>query len=562
MGLGLPYQMSYTFFMDFTKILDFVTPQGLKDIIQNLQGRISGLQNRISDLINQNEDLHGESEKNKKRIQELEDQIRFLKGEKPVPKFKEPKDVTSNANEGNKKEKTPREPRRKKIDLKIDETIDLKVDRSKLPEGAVHKGYRQITIQEILFERHNICFNIERFFDPASGKLIEADIPIQYKGHEFGPTLRSFIVAQYFESDSTHSKVKNLLTGIDIDISKSQINNILLNSSVIFTEELNDLREEALRKDPCQHIDDTSWKILKMCAMYTTVTGNRFFTQFTTTASKSRHSAIYALSGKKEPKYRLNDLAIAYAAGVKNSLKLRFFLENKASDKLYNRDELKILFGSEDFKNISPLIIRDIRTGMYLAAFRAGDLGYNGEALVSDDAGQFNYIFDDHGLCWIHELRHYKLIETLYNENKIKLNNFITSAWKFYRIIKLARAKLTDGRARIVLKIFEKVFGGEKTGFKALDKQRALSYLKAEKLLAPFWNKIIPLHNNSAELDVRGKVIKRKISLFNKNQRGADAWDIYLSLSESCRKLKVNFYQKVLKTFKKEVHPSLSSYLY
>ena len=91
MGLGLPIQLPYTSFMDFNKILDFVTPQGLKDIIQNLQGRISSLQIRISDLINQNEDLYGESEKNKKRIQELEDQIRILKGEKPVPKFKDPK---------------------------------------------------------------------------------------------------------------------------------------------------------------------------------------------------------------------------------------------------------------------------------------------------------------------------------------------------------------------------------------------------------------------------------------------------------------------------------------
>ena len=141
--------------MDFTKILDFVTPQGLKDIARNLQAR-------IADLMDQNEELHSVSEKLKKRNQELEDQIRILKGEKPVPKFNEAKDVTSDENKGKNKnkDKKPRSPRRKKIDLKIDETIDLKVDRSKLPNGAVHKGYRQITIQEILFERHNICFNI------------------------------------------------------------------------------------------------------------------------------------------------------------------------------------------------------------------------------------------------------------------------------------------------------------------------------------------------------------------------------------------------------------------
>jgi hypothetical protein len=153
--------------MDFSKILDYVTPQGFKDIIKNLQGRISA-------LIEQNEDLFSEAEKLKKRNQKLEDQIRILKGEKPVPKFTESKDVTSDENEKKKKDRSAR---RKKIDLGIDETVDLKVDRSLLPAGAIHKGYRQITIQEILFERHNICFNIERFYDPTTGKLIEADIP-------------------------------------------------------------------------------------------------------------------------------------------------------------------------------------------------------------------------------------------------------------------------------------------------------------------------------------------------------------------------------------------------
>lgn len=107
--------------MDFSKILDFVTPQGLKDIIKNLQGR-------NADLIDENEDLYSESEQNKKRIQELEDQIRMLKGEKPVPKFATPKDVTSDENKNNKdkkKDKTPRSPRRKKIELTIDESINL-----------------------------------------------------------------------------------------------------------------------------------------------------------------------------------------------------------------------------------------------------------------------------------------------------------------------------------------------------------------------------------------------------------------------------------------------------
>lgn len=544
--------------MDFSKIFDLVTPQGLKDIIKNLQGR-------NAELVDENEDLFSEAEKLKKRNQELEDQIRILKGEKPIPKFKESKDLTTDENKKDATDKKSKErsPRRKKIDLEIDKTLDLKVERSKLPDGAIHKGYRQITIQEILFERHNICLNIERFLDPATGKIIEAETPAQYKGHEFGPTLRSFIVAQYFESDSTHSKIKNSLIGINIDISKSQINNILLGSSSLFKDELNDLREVALDKEKWQQIDDTSWKILKNISAYTIVTGNNYFTQFATVLSKSRHSVIYALTGKKEPKYKLNELAIDYASGIRNSLKLKVFLYGKKSDKLYNLEELRQLFESDDFKLLPKSSLRDIRTGMYLAAFRDGVFGYNGEALMSDDAPQFDYIFIIHALCWIHEMRHYKLIEAMYVENKIKLEKFISRCWTFYRIVKIAQNKLTDKRSNLVLKIFNHLFGEEgKTGFKLLDKQRALSYLKAEKLLAPLWNRNLPLHNNGSELDVRGKVIKRKISLFNRNQRGADAWDLYLGLSESCRKLQVNFYQKILKTFNKIPTQSLASMVY
>ena len=436
--------------MDFSKILDYVTPQGFKDIIKNLQVR-------ISDLIDQNEELFSESEKLKKRNQELEDQIRILKGEKPVPKFKESKDLTSDENKpdkNKKKDKKVRSPRRKKINLTIDKTVELKVDRSKLPVGAIHKGYRQISIQEILFERHNICFNIERFLDPVTGKIIEADIPSEYKGNEFGPTLRSFIIAQYFESDSTHFKIKNQLAGIDIDISKSQINNILLNSSKQFEDELAELREIALEKEDYQQIDDTSWKILNEKSCYTIVTGNKFFTQFATVGSKSRHAAIFALSGKKEPLYRLNELAIDYAIGPNSSLELLMFLRRKMSDKIYNQDELKILFSSDEFNNLSRARLRDIRTGMYLAAFRGGDLGLVGNALMSDDAPQFKYIYDDHALCWIHELRHYKLIEAFHLENKLKLEKFIKSVWILYRIIKLAQKSLTEKRSRMVLKKF------------------------------------------------------------------------------------------------------------
>ena len=90
---------------------------------------------------------------------------------------------------------------------------------------------------------------------------------------------------------------------------------------------------------------------------------------------------------------------------------------------------------------------------MYLAAFRAGDLGYNGDALISDDAGQFNYIYDDHGLCWIHELRHYKLIEALHVENKLKLSNFFRFCMEIISINKNNKRQFNKGKGRYYFRI-------------------------------------------------------------------------------------------------------------
>ncbi|NOT79919.1 MAG: hypothetical protein HOP07_13070 [Bacteriovoracaceae bacterium] len=77
---------------------------------------------------------------------------------------------------------------------------------------------------------------------------------------------------------------------------------------------------------------------------------------------------------------------------------------------------------------------------------------------MSDDAPQFDYIFITHALCWIHEMRHYKLIETKYPENAIRLNNFISRCWTFYRIIKISQKNLTEKRSRLVLNIFNLLF--------------------------------------------------------------------------------------------------------
>lgn len=55
----------------------------------------------------------------------------------------------------------------------------------------------------------------------------------------------------------------------------------------------------------------------------------------------------------------------------------------------------------------------------------------------------------------------------------------------------------------------------------------------------------LPLHNNPAELGVRQRVRKRDISFGPRSPDGVAAWDTFMTLTETAKKLGVSFYQYV-----------------
>ncbi len=68
----------------------------------------------------------------------------------------------------------------------------------------------------------------------------------------------------------------------------------------------------------------------------------------------------------------------------------------------------------------------------------------------------------------------------------------------------------------------------------------------------------IPLHNNPAELGARRRVRKRDISFGPRTQDGLAAWDTFMTLVATAKKLGVSFYAYVFDRVA-EVHalPSL-----
>lgn len=52
----------------------------------------------------------------------------------------------------------------------------------------------------------------------------------------------------------------------------------------------------------------------------------------------------------------------------------------------------------------------------------------------------------------------------------------------------------------------------------------------------------LPLHNNAYELAVRQRVRKRDVSFGPRTSLGVQAWDTFMTLADTARKLKISFY--------------------
>ena len=134
-----------------------------------------------------------------KQIDALKQEILKLKGETIKPEVKPSKMEKDTAEDGNgtgsdtsKKKKGPK--RSKTEHLKIDTTIDIQPD--KIPAGSTFKGYREVVIQDIVFETFNTCYRLAQYQTPDGG-YISGQLPDGLNGCHFGNDLISFIPVSY-----------------------------------------------------------------------------------------------------------------------------------------------------------------------------------------------------------------------------------------------------------------------------------------------------------------------------------------------------------------------------
>ena len=68
---------------------------------------------------------------------------------------------------------------------------------------------------------------------------------------------------------------------------------------------------------------------------------------------------------------------------------------------------------------------------------------------------------------------------------------------------------------------------------------------RKDKLLVVLKEPIVPLHNNPAELGARQRVRKRDVSFGPRSESGRVAWDVFMTVAETAKKLSANFYDYV-----------------
>ncbi len=464
----------------------------------------------------------------------LEDEIRRLKGEKPKPQIQ-----PVSSGELNPSEKKKHQKKSKRTDIEIDEKIEVDVEKEDLPKDAKFIGKRTIVIQDMIIKRNNIEFTINRYWSDELNRVIEGKLPDGFKGSEFGPALRGFIIYQYYKNRVPHEKIIDMLADWKIEISKGTVCNILNNCSDVFEEDLKSARDSGISKCSQVHIDDTGAKFNGIKA-YTFGVSNKFFTSFTTTFEKNRWSAVGALLGGQA--YLISRETVSFIAQKLKKPPITNYFSKLEGEKIYSRAELEKIFEDPVFKDLNKKQLDIVRTASAVGALRSKLVGSLIKFIISDDAPNFVDIVKNHQLCWVHEIRKYKLCEVFKKIESETLEKLLEQWRGFYKLMKRFKSNQTRELRMKVRSEFDRICS-IKTLVKPLDEQLARTQANKKELLLFLKYPQLPLHNNMAEIDIRERVIKRKISMQNRSMEGMKAWDLMLSLVSTCRKINLSFWK-------------------
>jgi len=513
----------------------------------------------IVQLLNLIEALSADLRDAQAENQRLRDEINRLKGEQGKPKIKanRPKPPrVDHSSERERHQSKPRQKRAKKATLKIHREQKLEVDKVSLPPDAEFKGYEDVVVQDVVFRADNVCFHKEKYWAGSTGQTYLAKLPRGYEG-QFGPGLKALTLTLYFGGGMSEPKIRGLYENIGVQVSAGQLSNLLIKGQEEFHTEKEEVCEAGLGSTPWQHTDQTSTRVNGQ-NQHCNIVCNPLYTIYTTTPKKDRLSVLDVLRNGRARRFRLNDEALGYLKSTPLSKATRNWLSAECSDQDWDEKTFVERLDTK-WPKLNVQQRQAILSAAAVAAYHAETGTPLVRLLVCDDAPQFNWLAEEIALCWVHEGRHYKKLMPVFVHHLKLLSDFRKEFWEFYDQLLAYQQQPTPEESVRLDTEFDRLFSTH-TGFDALDARIAKTREKKASLLMVLKHPEIPLHNNPAELDARQRVRKRDVSFGPRTQDGVRAWDTFMSLAATARKLGISFYQYIHdRVSKANQIPSLAS---
>jgi len=516
-------------------MLEHFDPNSIQDI--------AGARQAIVMLLNLVEELKQENEQLREENQKLRDENQRLKGEQGKPKIKANRRSKKKATRDHSSERERRQPKRrqkrsKASTIQIDREKVLEVNPEQLPADAEFKEYAAVVVQDIKVETDNIRFLKEKYHSLSEHKTYLAELPAGYQG-EFGPGIKSLAITLYFGANMTEPKILEFFHNVGTQISAGKLSNFLIKDQADFHAEKDAIYTAGLRSSPWQHIDDTGTRVNGQ-NQHCQILCNPFYTAYFTTEKKDRLTILDVLRNFQERTYQLNaetyQLLQTFRLPVKVVRQLQSFPQDTA---LSEAEFLGLL--ETHLPDLGPVQRRRMLEAAGVAAYHAQSEFPVVQLLVCDDARQFKWVTDDLALCWIHEGRHFKKLTPYVPYHRQLLETFQDRFWDYYKQLRAYQTNPSPEAQQQLALQFDELFSTV-TDYEALDERIVKTKAKKDSLLQVLDHPEIPLHNNPAELGARQRVRKRKISFGPRTTDGANAWDTFMTLSATAKKLGVSFY--------------------
>lgn len=504
---------------------------------------LDGARQAIGLLLNLVEELKSENDTLRAENQALRDEIKRLQGEQGQPTVKPSKKQPKQDHSSEKERRRPKKWRKgSKVDqLKIDREETLSLDQNHLPADAEFKGYEAVVVQDIQVKTDNVRFWKEKYYSASARQTYLASLPAGYQG-QFGPGLRALAITLYYGAEMTEPKIIEFLSHFQLSISAGQLSNLLTKGQERWHTEKDEIYQAGLESSSWQHIDDTSTRVDGQ-NHHCHVLGNPLYTAYFTRPRKDRLTIIEILQNVAEASLLFTEQTAAWLDTFAVPQWAQRVIAGWPQQVVLTYAQLKALINT-DLNRLNDQQQARIFEAAALSAYYSQTSQPIVPLLLSDDAPQFSQVTAEQALCWVHEGRHYKKLTPFLDYHRQLLDDFKTKFWRFYDQLQRYRASPTSEQAAVVSREFETLFSTV-TGYEALDSRIAKTKAKKDKLLMVLRHPEIPLHNNPAELAARRRVRKRDVSFGPRTADGVAAWDTFMTLAATTKKLGISFFAYV-----------------